>query len=220
MKIFGIGLSRTGTRSLRAALEMLGYKAVHYTTTVKLLSYTGSGLEINYDISDQFDALVDTPVTRIYPELDRRYPNSKFILTVREMKGWLRSCQYSQLYQVSSKEELEMRLRRPSRYDQLHLDLYDSIYFDEKKFRRAYEEHIKNVFQYFKGREQDLLVMNVCGGEGWEKLCPFLNCEIPRRLFPIRGARRGEPLERLEYYLKRPAQIPGMLKRKLEKVFS
>jgi hypothetical protein len=45
---------------------------------------------------------------------------------------------------------------------------------------------LRDVQEYFKDRPADLLVMNICAGEGWEKLCPFLNRDaIPSRDFPF-----------------------------------
>jgi hypothetical protein len=40
------------------------------------------------------------------------------------------------------------------------------------------------VKEYFRDRPDDLLVMNICAGEGWEKLCPFLGLAIPKVKFP------------------------------------
>lgn len=60
-KGFGIGLSKTGTISLFAALALLGYRAAEH------------------------DVATDLPLAAFYPQLDERYPGSKFILTLRDM---------------------------------------------------------------------------------------------------------------------------------------
>jgi hypothetical protein len=91
MKIFGIGLNRTGTTSLAKALSMLGYKAKHWNDTIHMIDYIDGHWKIDYGQFDKFDAFVDTPVTRIYKELDKHYLGSKFILTTREMNSWLLS---------------------------------------------------------------------------------------------------------------------------------
>ena len=44
--------------------------------------------------------------------------------------------------------------------------------------------HYSERKKYFKDRPNDLLVMNICNGEGWEKLCPFLNKPVPDAPFP------------------------------------
>ena len=43
--------------------------------------------------------------------------------------------------------------------------------------------HYSERKKYFKNRPNDLLVMNICSGEGWEVLCPFLNKPIPNVSF-------------------------------------
>ncbi|MBU1849693.1 MAG: hypothetical protein KKH40_03100, partial [Nanoarchaeota archaeon] len=47
-----------------------------------------------------------------------------------------------------------------------------------------YYQHHEDVLSYFKNRPQDLLVINVCAGDGWEKLCSFLKLPVPNKLFP------------------------------------
>jgi hypothetical protein len=79
-KIFGIGLSRTGTTSLHAALGILGYRSIHYPQLDRL-----------YELVDDHDAASDTPVACSYRQLDARYPGSRFILTVRDFRAWLES---------------------------------------------------------------------------------------------------------------------------------
>jgi hypothetical protein len=48
----------------------------------------------------------------------------------------------------------------------------------------VYETHVRNVLHYFSGRKDDLLVIDICGGEGWQPLCDFLQVPIPPRAFP------------------------------------
>ena len=62
--------------------------------------------------------------------------------------------------------------------------VYGTWEFNEDRMRHVYHAHLKNVREYFEGRPEDLLVMEICGGEGWEKLCPFFQCEVPDVGFP------------------------------------
>jgi len=161
-KVFGIGLSRTGTNSLNKALEILGYKACHYPESLEEI--------------EEYDAATDIPVARDYKILDKKYPGSKFILTIREMDDWLISMNLflkKHPPETRSRETLQMRS-----------DVYGSLVFDERKITQAYERHLQDVKRYFKRRERDLLILNICAGEGWEKLCPFLGKPIPSRKFP------------------------------------
>jgi hypothetical protein len=166
-KVFGIGLSRTGTTSLTQALEILGYKSKHFPTS--------------WEDAERYDALTDTPVANSYKELDAKYPSSRFILTVREMNSWLESCRrYFASYSVAHMPEVL----------QLRMDLYGTTEFDKEKFEKAYFRHLNDVESYFRGREENLLTLDVCGGDKWEKLCEFLNKPIPCAPFPHLNARK------------------------------
>ena len=55
------------------------------------------------------------------------------------------------------------------------LAVYGSLYFDKKKFSQVFDEHKKDVEEYFKDRKDDLLTLNVCAGEGWSELVAFLD---------------------------------------------
>jgi hypothetical protein len=47
------------------------------------------------------------------------------------------------------------------------------------------------VHDYFRERPDDLLVLNICAGEGWERLCPFLGQDVPGIPFPWANRRPG-----------------------------
>ena len=95
MKIFCIGLSKTGTTSVTDALKILGYDAVHWYATRLAFRYvddeTCDGIDIDWSFFERHDAFADTPIARIYPRLDERYPDAKFILTLRDADAWLAS---------------------------------------------------------------------------------------------------------------------------------
>jgi hypothetical protein len=116
-KIFGIGLSRTGTKSLTSALHVLGLKAIHYPedeTTLRELT------EGNYQFSllEHFDGITDITVSAFYPQLDQLFPNSKFILTVRDKESWLKSLEKHWFNRPAFAEnnlfeqEIHMQIRR------------------------------------------------------------------------------------------------------------
>lgn len=174
MKIFGIGLSKTGTTSLAHALEILGYKTRDYPG---IEHYSAGDLtSIDAGMLETHDALTDTPIPSFYRELDARYPDAKFILTIRDAEGWLKSCKK----QFTEK----LAARQNEAHNQLFMDLYGCTVFDEQKFLAGYEKYVSGVLAHFRNRPQDLLVINVVAGEGWEKLCPFLGKPIPEIPFP------------------------------------
>jgi len=50
------------------------------------------------------------------------------------------------------------------------------------------EFHVAEVKDYFKDRPEDLLIIDVCSGEGFAQLAPFLGAAIPAEPFPHKGA--------------------------------
>ena len=166
MKIFGIGLSRTGTSSLTFALAQLGLHAHHFPRTRERI--------------DAVDAVTDTPVAAWYQELDADYPGSRFILTTRYLPDWLDSCEA--LWRTSSDYFDEFT-------HAIHRRLYGREDFDRLAFAIAYDRHKEEVLNHFACRNNDLLVMDICGGDGWEQLCPFLQVDRPLSRFPRRNAR-------------------------------
>lgn len=174
MKIFGIGLSKTGTSSLAHALEILGYRTKDNPGIARY--QPGDVTCVDPDLVQTCDALTDTPIPSFYRELDQAFPGSRFILTIRDMDGWLLSC----------KKQFTQRLAdaQNDAHSQLFMDLYGTVVFDVEKFRAGYERFVKGVQDHFKDRPQDLLILNVTAGEGWEKLCPFLGKPVPDLPFP------------------------------------
>jgi Sulfotransferase domain/Inositol monophosphatase family len=174
MKIFGIGLSKTGTTSLASALEILGYKTKDYPG---LTSYVPGDLaSIDPLVLEQNQALTDTPIPSFYKELDQRFPASKFILTVRDMDGWLQSCKKQFTARQADKQN--------DANNRLFQDLYGTAVFDEALFRGGYQRFVDGVLAHFQGRPQDLLVLDVVAGQGWKELCTFLGTPVPRLSFP------------------------------------
>ena len=182
-KVFGIGLSRTATRSLAAALNQLGIRAKwcpHDPTTYSELS---SG-RFELTILQHYQALTDTPVVPYYPQFDKLYPGSKFILTVREKESWLRSAEklWTQFRFTGAEPPGAPFWRQFAAF--VDFCVYGCHGFNPDRFSYVYDTHVANVQRYFRDRPQDLLVMNICEGQGWEVLCPFLDCEAPDMPFP------------------------------------
>lgn len=173
-RVFCIGLSKTGTTSLTAALTILGYHAKHFP--IRMIRYHDGVLSFDRSLAARYDALSDLPVARFYKELDASFPHSRFILTTRQIDDWLDSCRRhfwpGQL------------IKADTWFNRLHRDMYDVIDYDEAHFRAAYIRHTNDVHTYFEGRENDLLEFSVTDGDSWEKLCSFLGMERPNVPFP------------------------------------
>jgi Sulfotransferase domain len=197
-KIFGIGLSRTGSTSLTEALTILGYRAVHFPTDpvtqreyFRFFARQADTLQLS--LLREYDAVTDNPVSCAYRELDRAYPGSKFILTVRDQESWLRSCElwWDRFVTPLCRDDDARPIRSFMRL--VGLVTYGTSRFDAGRFARAYQAHLAEVTGYFRGRPGDLLVMNICGGDGWPQLAPFLGAPVPDRSFPHRNEMLPDP---------------------------
>ncbi|MEM7447681.1 MAG: sulfotransferase family protein [Myxococcota bacterium] len=193
-KVFGLGLSRTGTRSLTAALQILGWDCLHYPTdeqTFKDLS-AGKGL---FQFLNIWDGLTDITAAPYYAQLDANYPGSKFILTVRDTGSWLRSANNHWTGRdpfapaETDAAQSHMKIRRL-----LRAATYGCYEFEPTRFRWVFEQHRLNVERYFQKRSEDLLVIDICNGEGFEKLAPFLGVPEPIQPFPHKGFRLSEQI--------------------------
>ena len=69
-------------------------------------------------------------------------------------------------------------------HNELFVDLYGCTVFEEQKFLDGYDRFVRGVLEHFKNRIEDLLVINIVAGEGWNELCPFLGQPVPEIPFP------------------------------------
>ncbi|KAH6672390.1 hypothetical protein B0J14DRAFT_701458 [Halenospora varia] len=116
MQVLCLGLSRTGTKSLWAALQQLGYTPYHgYELFVNAKYrhhkcwYEGLATKfktgktygrVEFDkLLGNYDAVTDCPCANFAEELIAAYPNAKVILTTREPDGWVKSME-SCYYQI------------------------------------------------------------------------------------------------------------------------
>jgi hypothetical protein len=170
-KVIGVGFQKTGTSSLREALKILGYR-VKDTSSRPLISILKGDYKRVLRMIRNYDALEDTPWYMIYKELDKRIPDSKFILTLREEESWYKSVsRHIGMLKNASHEWIYGRGKGLPMY---HKD--NTI--------RVYNRHNQEVQEYFKNRPQDLLVVDFTEGDGWEELCGFLGKDIPDVPFP------------------------------------
>ncbi len=200
MKVFGLGLNRTGTSSLNEALLILGYKSIQNCRPMVCCKDGEVGLKT--EKLDNIDALTDIPVPLKYRELDKAFPGSKFILTTRDFDSWMHSCEgYYTKFRAFSRKFIWGK--RMALYFK---NLYGREVFDAQEFSEAYKRHSSEVEEYFSGREEDLLVYSVCNGDGWKPLCEFLNKPVPDASFP-----HANKLKTLRNYV--PSEVVRILRR-------
>lgn len=179
MKIFCIGLNKTGTVSLHHALLALGHTSLHWGGPESYLAVQRAlteGRPLLTYLPD-VDAYSDIETLSLGFELaDRHYPGSRFVVTVRDLDGWI----------DSRRRHVERnRLRRErGEYTGRFLDV------DASAWTELWTEHHHRVAEHFRDRHADLLVMNITAGDGWELLAPFLGHPIPLEPFPFENRDR------------------------------
>ena len=186
-KVFGLGLSRTGTRSLTAALHVLGIDTIHYPIDEDTFRAIASG-SFDFSLLRSFDGITDITVSPYFEELEKKYPDAKFVLTVREEESWLRSCanhwRGREAFEPPASEgrEVHMRIRRL-----LRAATYGIYDFEPTRFRAVQRRHVAAVRAYFADKPGKLLEMNIVEGAGWEPLCTFFDRPTPDQPFPHKG---------------------------------
>ena len=168
-KVICIGWHKTGTSTMGDALLVLGYNVVGARLDLAD-SLMDNNIKEAIDIAREYEALQDVPWAALYKELDQAFPNSKFILTVREEQAWLNS----------AKKHFK------NSYTDMRQWLYGNgvLEGNEGLYLKRYRAHYQGIKAYFKDRPEDLIVMDFEKGDSWEKLCTFLNHPIPQKAFP------------------------------------
>lgn len=182
-KIFGIGLGRTGTKSLTKALNLLGFNIVHYPIDESVLEELQNG-SYKLSILNTCDGITDITVAPYYAQLYKEYPGSKFILTTREKCSWIESMKIHWNQKTDDINAPEYELKMKIRYF-LRAAVYGCLQYNIDRLSYVYNQHMKNVLEYFEDKPDALLVIDINDGEGWEKLCPFLGMDIPDLDFPF-----------------------------------
>lgn len=184
-KVFGIGFHKTGSTTLETALIELGFDAVgkrdHLFAAIDNDEWEIIDQEVN-----SHDAFRDMPWPLFYQALDQRYPDSKFILTVRDSRTWLNSCL--------------------NHYKKAGDPVFSNIYGEGNHFPVGNEDvwlekyilHNKAVRNYFLGRSKDFLEVDWEKGSGWKELCNFLHQPVPNRAFPHANQGKYTILEKVK----------------------
>ena len=193
LRVIGVGLPRTGTSSLKAALDMLGFGPCHHMFQLMgkpdriqkfLDAYDGKETDF-YELMKGYGSTVDKPTIDFYKEIQQAYPEAKLILTVRDSdEKWFQS------YQSTIGTLLEsnyigfaLYLRRPLRlHHRLAKKSRAKTIRDYGEFAPSiHSKHNEKIINENKGN--NLLVFNV--KEGWAPLCKFLQVDIPEGIpFP------------------------------------
>ena len=202
--IIGAGWGRTGTTSLKNALEIVNIKTYHmeecfkYRDAVFWTNISNANGNANRNTFDKifekrgFQAALDFPAVSYYKTLMKNYPDAKVILTKRDSEEWYKSCVDTIFTTMPDYPDTSIGIRiifalhlpgmgftqmfrKTMTEDAFHL--FDGKW-NKSRILKAYEEHNEEVMQDVPSDR--LLVLDFSKGDGnWEKLCPFLDRSIP-----------------------------------------
>ncbi|CAF1462875.1 unnamed protein product [Adineta steineri] len=204
IKVIGAGFGRTGTTSLKVALNMLGFKCYHMQETGKHPAHNElwidayEGKLTDYDLifkdgkqlkNDPYIATCDWPSTAIWEQLMEKYPDAKVILTMRDAEGWYKSMRNT-VYRVPT--EFSNSYFLPGAFRRM-INMHTKLVwagtfqnrFEDKDYAiNVYNQHNERVKKLVP--KEKLLVLDVTKGEGrWKELCEFLEVEEPSENIPF-----------------------------------
>lgn len=188
LDVIGAGLGRTGTFSMKLALEQLGFGPCHHMFEVFARPQDMSGWaaairgeEADYDaLLDGFRSAVDFPACAVWRELAERYPEAKILLTVRPSDDWWRSYDATIGRHIRSPEEDPDNPGWVPMVEAMNDRTFGGRSNDHDAAIEAYEAH--NAAVCLEAPSERLLVYQL--GSGWEPLCEFLGVDVPDEPFP------------------------------------
>ena len=171
-RVLGVGFHKTGTTSLHEAFKTLGFDSLHWGQgEAPLIWYEMNALGRSKTL-EQFYAISDNPMPLLYQQIDKSYPGSRFVLTVRDEVEWLQSVK--KLWDPKYNKTRHLWDVYPIS-NVLHRALYGQTDFDPLVFLERYRRHNRDVIEYFKDRPDDLLVLDMDQPRGkMAALCKFL----------------------------------------------
>ena len=219
LKVIGAGFGRTGTTSLQAALQQLGYNRCHHMKEVILsprqVDYfykAAKGENVDWDeVFSGFEAAVDWPSSAYYSQLAEYYPDAKVVLSVRAADSWYNSVSET-IYSLATHVPAWMvrliphvRKFRAMVFGTVWDTIFDGRFEDRDHAMNVFNKHIEQVKERIPAHR--LLVHEA--KEGWGPLCAFLDKPIPATPYP--RANEARQLKRAVKILKCLNVLPWIL---------
>jgi hypothetical protein len=185
ISVIGAGLARTGTTSLKLALEQIGFRPCYHTEVMAANPAHVALWERAFDGKPDWEAIftgfragVSGPTNYFFRELADYYPNAKVILTLRDAERWYASITST----IYADDVLSAMMRGPGaqlmrKVFQRAADLHSP---DKARMIVAFEDYNAKVRATIPAER--LLVYDV--SDGWEPLCRFLGVAIPATPYP------------------------------------
>jgi len=182
--VIGAGFGRTGTLSLKEALETLGYSCYHmkelfHKRHSKLWMVEG---EPDFTkIFSEYNATCDWPACSFYKEQFKRYPDAKVILTLRDPEKWYKSC-LETIYELTHVLKFPLSFNSALKLSDkfVWMGTFKGRFKDKDYAISVYQKHVEEVQQTIP--KEKLLLFDVASG--WKPLCEFLSEPIPDVPFP------------------------------------
>ena len=199
LSVIGAGFGRTGTMSLKLALEQLGFGPCYHMVEVlknpKAPGYwedAADGKAVDWEqVFAGYHSTADWPSTTFYKELADRYPDAKVILTVRDPEAWYASTQAT-IFAKPLPEDADNPWARMVR--KVIGAQFGGPMNDKQRLIDVYDRHNQTVQRLIA--PERLLVYEV--SQGWEPLCTFLGVPTPRE--PMPKANTAEEFQRQQQH--------------------
>jgi nitrate reductase NapE component len=235
LRIIGAGLGRTGTLSLHAALERLGYAPCEHMTNcfahperfalwLEAARHKRAGEPIDWrPLFEGYRATVDWPGAFFWRELVAAHPEAKVILTVRDPERWYDSTRTT-IYAASEARTATPRARLVSGFiawldpragrgfRTVQETVWDGTmrgkFLDRDEALQIFDAHNREVQETVPADR--LLVFDV--KQGWEPLCAFLGLRAPAgEPFPhVNDAADFRRRQRAQYQAIARALVPAI----------
>jgi hypothetical protein len=200
VKVIGAGFGRTGTHSMKSALEQIGFGPCHHMVEVlsnpdqlaKWRRIADAGDGDWDDVLAGYNASIDWPSAFYWRQLASHCPQAKVLLTVRSPESWYKSFSSTILKGIGPESG-------PDTFG--HKVIRNKIFGGRPEDRDvAIAAFNRNSAEVRAAIPADrLLVYEI--GDGWEPLCGFLGVPVPETAFPSSNSTD----EFLDYFRKKEA---------------
>ena len=166
MKIIGIGLNKTGTKTLRCYLRQWGFQ--HRTFDLDAFNlYRAGRIEELIELMKQYDSFEDWPWSLMFREIDAHFPEARFVLTLRRSPEiWYRSlC------------KMAVRMGPLDKFEE-HIYGYAMPQGHKSEHLQYYQAHNQAVEEHFRERPSKLLAICWETGDQPQKLADFLDLNV------------------------------------------
>jgi hypothetical protein len=200
LKVIGAGFGRTGTLSLKFALEKLGFDKCYHMMEIPLVPEhiplwraAAAGQSVDWEsLFEGYQAAVDWPSCNFWRQQLQVFPEAKVILTRRDPEQWYSSVMHTiwlsseqgrmDLADAEMTELVEHEGR--DRIKMVYELIWDGVFGlrmeDKKHVMQCFERHNQSVINSVPAEQ--LLVIEP--GDGWSPLCEFLEVEVPDAEYP------------------------------------